>query len=279
MDPSVSARVRWLLIAVCLVATAGFVTGRLLKHARAQLVPAYVAADDDARAMLQPSLRRQLAMLLADVRPRPVRPRLIALTFDDGPYPVESPLLVEQLRNLHVPATFLLIGHDAEQFPGLARAVAGGGDEVENHTYSHPDLDRLSPAGVQDELRGGADALASIGLHQSSIRMRMRPPHGRYTMATVLAAQHAGYAVVLWTDDPGDWRTLTPQAIVAHVVTRATAPEILLLHSGKLATVEALPEIVARFRAAGYRFVTVGELLRALPERALNDPQRRVLGG
>lgn len=273
------ARVRWLLIAVCLAVAASFVTGRLLKHARAQLVPAYIAAGDDARAMLRPSLGRQLAMLLADVRPHPARPRLIALTFDDGPYAVESPLLVEQLRALRVPATFLLIGRDAEQFPGLARAVSGGGDEVENHTYSHPDLDRLSPAGVQGELREGAAALASIDLHQPSIRMRMRPPHGRYTLATVLAAQRAGYAVVLWTDDPGDWRTLTPQAIVAHVMSRATAPEILLLHSGKLATIEALPEIVARFRAAGYRFVTVDELLRALPERMLNDPQRRVLGG
>ncbi|TAM90277.1 hypothetical protein EPN42_06105, partial [bacterium] len=59
------ARVRWLLIAVCLAATASFVAGRLLKHARAQLVPAYIAAGDDARAMLRPSLGRQLATLLA----------------------------------------------------------------------------------------------------------------------------------------------------------------------------------------------------------------------
>lgn len=262
-----------------LAAAAGVMTGRLLKHARAQLVPAYVSAADDARAMLHPSLGRQFAMLLADLRPHPVRPRLIALTFDDGPYPVESPLLVEQLRALRVPATFLLIGRDAVQFPGLARMVAGGGDEVENHTYSHPDLDHLSSAGVQSELRGGARALRGVGLDQPSVVDRMRPPHGRYTLATVQAAQRAGYAVVLWTDDPGDWRTLTPQAIVAHVTARATAPEILLLHSGKLATIEALPAIVARFRAAGYRFVTVGELLRALPERTLNDPERYVLGG
>ncbi|TAM59151.1 polysaccharide deacetylase family protein [bacterium] len=274
-----SLRGRRLLIAAVVLVAAALAAGRLLKHARAQLVPAYVAVGDDARALLQPSLGRQVAVLLGDLRPHPVRPHLIALTFDDGPYPVESPLLLEQLRALHVPATFLLIGRDVQQFPGLARAIPAGGNEVENHTFSHPDLDRMTAAEVERELHEGAGALESAGLHDRALRTRMRPPHGRYTLATIQAAQRAGFAVVLWTDDPGDWRTLTPQAIVTHAVAHATAPEILLLHSGKLATIEGLPSIVGRFRAAGYRFVTVGELLQAVPEGELNDPQRHVLGG
>ncbi|MDE2571217.1 MAG: polysaccharide deacetylase family protein [bacterium] len=272
-------RAPWLLpiLMACLVAAGGLLFAKLLKHARAQLRPAYIAVHDDARAMLEPSLARQIARLAADLHPHPDRPRLIALTFDDGPYPLETPLLLEQLRALRVPATFLLIGRDAQQFPGLAREIARGGGEIDNHTYSHPDLDRLSPAQVERELEEGAAALERVGIDQAGVRTRMRPPHGRYTLATVRAAQRAGYAVVLWTDDPGDWRTLTPQAIVAHVVARATAPEILLLHSGKLATIEALPQIVRRFRTDGYRFVTVSALLRAVPEAELNDPLRRAL--
>ena len=62
-----------------------------------------------------------------------------------------------------------------------------------------------------------------------------------------------------------------------HLLTHATAPEIVLLHSGKLATIEALPNVVERFRRAGYRFVTVGELLRSVRNDDLNHPLRRAV--
>jgi peptidoglycan/xylan/chitin deacetylase (PgdA/CDA1 family) len=102
----------------------------------------------------------------------------------------------------------------------------------------------------------------------------MRPPHGRYTMQTLRTVQQLGYHVVLWTDDSGDWRTLTVQTIQNDLLRHASAPDIVLLHSGKLATIEALPEVVARFRKAGYRFVTVGQLLREATPAAINHPVR-----
>ncbi len=80
--------------------------------------------------------------------------------------------------------------------------------------------------------------------------------------------------MVLWTDDSGDWRTLTVDEIRTHLLDHATAPEIVLLHSGKLATIEALPEVVARFRAAGYRFVTAGALIRLVPAESINHPAK-----
>ncbi len=70
------------------------------------------------------------------------RPKLIALTFDDGPYPIFTPLLLDELRDLHVPATFFLIGRDAEQWPDLTRRIEAGGNEIADHTYSHPNLDQ-----------------------------------------------------------------------------------------------------------------------------------------
>ena len=78
----------------------------------------------------------------------------------------------------------------------------------------------------------------------------MRPPHGRYTEATLQVAQGLGYRVVLWTDDSGDWRTITVRrSRERHLVAHATAPEIVLLHSGKLATIEALPYVVRALQA------------------------------
>jgi peptidoglycan/xylan/chitin deacetylase (PgdA/CDA1 family) len=103
-----------------------------------------------------------------------------------------------------------------------------------------------------------------------------RPPHGRYTVATVQVAQSLGYTMVLWNDDPGDWRTskVTPGELADHIRRFATAPDIVLLHNGKLATIEMLPALAAAFRSAGYRFVTVGELLRAVPADDVNHPAK-----
>jgi peptidoglycan-N-acetylglucosamine deacetylase len=202
--------------------------------------------------------------------------KVIALTFDDGPYPVFTPLLLDQLDALDVRATFFLIGRDALQWPTLAHRIVEDGDEVGDHTFSHPDLDRETPEQVRYEIVRGSSALWSV-THDPTVDWLMRPPHGRYTERTLQIAQQLGYHVVLWTDDSGDWRTVTPQELIAHVERYATRPEIILLHSGKLATIEALPEIVKLFRANGYRFVTVSKLLQMMGAQAINHPIRSEL--
>ncbi|MEO9169750.1 MAG: polysaccharide deacetylase family protein [Candidatus Baltobacteraceae bacterium] len=202
------------------------------------------------------------------------RPKLIALTFDDGPYPVFTPLLLDELRTLHVPATFFLIGRDSEQWPGLAQRIEADGNEVADHTYSHPNLDQETPAQVREEVVHGRDALWNL-VHDPSVRTLMRPPHGRYTEETLRTVQSLGYQVVLWTYDSGDWRTLPTHRIADEMLKHATAPDLVLLHNGKLATIEALPEVVERFRRAGYEFVTAGELLRRVPVQDINHPARR----
>lgn len=204
---------------------------------------------------------------------RSARPKLIALTFDDGPYPLYTPLLLDELRDLHVPATFFLIGRDAEQWPELTRRIHTEGHELANHTYSHPNLDMETDAQVTDELRHGDRALAAIAPDPSEHAL-MRPPHGRYTEATLRVAQALHYQVVLWTYDTGDWKQMTTAQIESGVLDHATAPDIVLMHSGKAATIEALPAIVSRFRAAGYQFVTVGTLLSLSTPAEINHPAR-----
>jgi peptidoglycan/xylan/chitin deacetylase (PgdA/CDA1 family) len=207
---------------------------------------------------------------------RSARPRLIALTFDDGPYPVYTPMLLDVLHDLHVPATFFLIGEDAQQWPELTRRIEAEGNEIADHTYSHPNLDQESAAQVRQEIIEGRDVLWAMS-HDPASRMFMRPPHGRYTERTLRIAQALGFSVVLWTDDGGDWRTLTATELEHHLVEHATAPEIVLLHSGKLATIEALPYVVDRFKRAGYRFVTVGRLLKLVQSGELDHPLRRAV--
>jgi peptidoglycan-N-acetylglucosamine deacetylase len=263
-------------IAIILVVVA-YGAYRAYKHLGALLVPAVITREMDPARTLSPSVGVRMTRLLRGGAPASVRPKLIALSFDDGPYPVSTPLLLAVLHDLSVPATFFLIGRDAQQFPGLARRIAEAGDEIADHTLTHPgNFERLDAAGVRAEILGGARALRAYS-SDPAISSMMRPPHGRFSLTTIQAAQSAGYAVVLWNDDPGDWRTVPVQELESHIEAHATQPEILLLHSGMLATIEMMPAVVARFRAAGYQFVTVGELLKRAGATAVNDPAKHPL--
>lgn len=241
-------------------------------------LPAVVMRDADLAPLLAPPLgaRVRHALLGSAADGRVAGPKLIALTFDDGPYPVDTPMLLAALRAAQVPATFFLIGRDAEQYPGLVRAIAAGGHEIADHTETHPDLAALDAPAVTAELVAGAATLGRY-VHDPAVGHEFRPPHGRFRAATLQAAQRAGYDTILWTDDPGDWRNVSRAALTAHIARYATSPEILLLHSGRPETVALLPGIIQRYRRAGYRFVTVSELVRRVGPGPLNHAARTPL--
>lgn len=256
-------------------AVVAYLTYRIVLHLREPVIPAIVSRTMDSHRALSPSIGVRIDRFLNDrVPPDGADRRLVALTFDDGPYPVETPLLLDVLSSLHVKATFFLIGHDTELFPQLAQRIERDGDEIANHTLTHPaNFEALKPRQVRRELEGGAAALERY-VHDPAIRTMMRPPHGRFTEQTVSVAQNAGYHVILWSDDPGDWRTVPPATIAEHIESHASAPDIILLHSGRLATIEMLPEVVARFRKAGFRFVTVGEMMQRLSTAVVDHPAK-----
>jgi peptidoglycan/xylan/chitin deacetylase (PgdA/CDA1 family) len=241
-------------------------------------LPAVVMHDADLAALLAPSFgaRVRHALLGRAADGRVAGPKLIALTFDDGPYPVDTPVLLAVLHAAQVPATFFLIGRDAVQYPGLVRAIAAGGNEIANHTETHPNLAALDAAAVTAELTAGAATLARYAA-DPAIRHEFRPPHGRFREATLAAAQRAGYDTILWTDDPGDWRSVSRTVLAAHIERYATSPEILLLHSGRPETVALLPGIIQRYRRAGYTFTTVADLVRRLGPGPLNHAARTPL--
>jgi peptidoglycan/xylan/chitin deacetylase (PgdA/CDA1 family) len=264
---------RW-IIALVVVAALAFGAYKLFVHAGTALTPTVVTPQMDVHRALSPDLATRVSHLLhARSEDRSSRPRLIALTFDDGPYPVTTPLLLDVLHDLGIKATFFYIGRDAEQYPELARRTSLEGHEIADHTYSHPNLDELSAVQVAAEITKGARVLHEYSA-DAGIDTLFRPPHGRFTEETLDVAQQLHYHTILWSDDPGDWRTVTPQILASHVEEHATAPEIVLLHSGRWATIAMLPEIVSRFRKAGYEFVTVGTLLRSSPAELTNHPAK-----
>ncbi len=250
----------------------GFGARRWIHHAQLELVPVIISPGADVQAIVAPPAGAVAGRMMRDIRDvvhRPDRPRLAVLSFDDGPYPVETPALAEVLARLRVPADFFLIGNDAMRQPAIAGRLAGAGFELGNHSLTHPEMPLLAYGAQLAEIRSGA---AAVRAATGRTPAYFRPPHGSYDADTLKAAGEAGETVALWDVDPGDWRSLTADQIADLAIDQAHMPAVILLHDGKDATIDALPRIVEAYRRAGFEFVTLSELERRVPLDQINDP-------
>lgn len=186
--------------------------------------------------------------------------RLVALTFDDGPHAVQTPKLLEVLCELGVPATFFLIGLHVRENPHVARALADAGMEIGNHGWRHISLRGLPFEEQVREIAHGAREISTAA--GQPIRL-FRPPFGDFDDRTAAAAAAAGQKLVFWNGNAHEWTGIDPIATVTRVVAAARAPAVILMHDASAATVAAVPRIVAAYRRAGFRFVSVSELLQA----------------
>ena len=182
-------------------------------------------------------------------------PKRVALTFDDGPDEM-TPRYLRTLDQLHVRATFFLLGMNAERRPELVRSIVAAGHEVASHGYSHRAFPSLDGNALVDELIHTADLLPP----SPTARPLVRPPRGELTPASLARVAFAGYTTVLWSLDSDDCRT-TDSLEVQERVARVRPGEIVLMHEGQSWTLSALPAIVGRLRRAGFELTTVGELL------------------
>jgi len=203
-------------------------------------------------------------------------PRKVALTFDDGPDNTWTPQIVDILHQKQVPAAFFVIGESANQYPGIVKREFDLGNEVGNHTFTHPDFETISKSQLQFELN-----LTEL-LLESNLGVKtllFRPPYGidhqpetASEIAMLPVPQSMGYIIVGAQIDPHDWGEAdggTPppvDTIVQRVMNDAQNGHgnIILMHDGggdRSHTIAALPQIIDGLRAKGYEFVSVGSLL------------------
>jgi peptidoglycan/xylan/chitin deacetylase (PgdA/CDA1 family) len=185
--------------------------------------------------------------------------RAVALTFDDGPSAYTRRVLAVLMR-LHVPATFFVIGNQAEANPDLIRLEVDSGMIVANHSYDHPwrsPFAELPHTQIRSEVRHGEAGQNRLGVRS----VLFRPPGGTYSPFVLRTALEGGQRVVLWSVDARDWVAGTTTEQVVQRVLGAVGPgSIVLMHDGggdRSATLEALSTIIDAIRERGLRFVTL----------------------
>ncbi|MCK9525815.1 MAG: polysaccharide deacetylase family protein [Limnochordia bacterium] len=191
---------------------------------------------------------------------------VIALTFDDGPDGKNTALLLDLLAEEEVSATFFVLGEQALQYPDLLRRIASEGHELGNHSFSHPDMRKLTNEHIlQEELESTSQLITDLtGLAP----MLMRPPYGALRDETIEFLAEGGWTIINWSIDSFDWDTEQNSAseITQKVLKYRHPGAIVLMHTGDGldGTITALPAIIASLREEGYRFVTISQLLAPL---------------
>jgi peptidoglycan-N-acetylglucosamine deacetylase len=183
----------------------------------------------------------------------------VALTFDDGPHPQGTAIVLDILREAGAPATFFLAGEQVERRPGLAAEIVAAGHRVELHCHRHRNALRLTGRQfVEDAERGRAAIEEATGQAIAD----HRPPYGIYRAAGLRAIRRRGWRPVLWSQWGRDWRARATGRSIARLATgSARDGDIVLLHDadyysapGSWArTVAALPIILEELDSRGLK--------------------------
>ena len=192
--------------------------------------------------------------------------KLVALTFDDGPYPPYTQKLLDVLEKKQVKVTFFMVGNNASKNPEVVTLVTSKWHEVALHAEEHKDFLKLNEQELVGNILRGKKILE--GLTRKPVKY-LRPPHGFRDWTVMEAASNAGLKVVNWSVIPRDWTNPGAQEIADRVCKNVVPGAIVLLHDGdapaqttsREQTVEATALIIDELRKQGYNFVTVSQLL------------------
>jgi peptidoglycan/xylan/chitin deacetylase (PgdA/CDA1 family) len=187
----------------------------------------------------------------------PVRP-VLALTFDDGPVPIYTTLLLDTLGRLKIKGTFFLIGRRVQQYPYFVQALVAGGHELANHTFHHLNLTRIPPDQIPAEIARAQEVIAAV---TGRTPRYFRPPGGDYDANVLRAARNLNLITVFWTDDPADYARPGSSVLERRLLSRVSNGGILLPHQGVEDTIRILPVAVEALRRGGFTITTVTGLL------------------
>lgn len=188
----------------------------------------------------------------------------VALTFDDVPDPRFTPQILDILKEYGVKATFFVNGQRVLNHPKLAKRIHDEGHVIGNHSFTHPDFNKISMSAFISEIKKTEQSIFPITGYNPKL---IRPPYGEITEEQLIWAAEHKYQIVNWNVDSLDWKGLKKGEVLKNILAGIKPGAIVLQHGGggygsKLqGTIEALPEVIKALKNQGYELVTVPELL------------------
>lgn len=192
--------------------------------------------------------------------------KVVALTFDDGPDPVDTPAVLDILKEKNVTATFFVLGQAAHDYPDLLKRMVQEGHEIGNHSFTHDYQQRRLAEEIRQTDR---DVFAATDLHTYFYR----PPGGFISDWQLEIIKKTDHVVALWSVDSKDWRNPGVNQILDNVLNNVFPGAIILLHDGgyqRTQTVKALEPLINALQERGYRFTTLSELKQIDSELNIN---------
>lgn len=181
--------------------------------------------------------------------------KLIALTFDDGPYAPVDETILEAAARVNGKVTFFFVGNRISSYPDNVRAILNAGHEIGNHSHSHPELCDLSLTDIQNEFKEMDLAIEKLG---GPLPKLIRPTYGIYNEAVQEAAERP---LVNWSVDTMDWQSRSADLVYRAIMDGASDGAIILMHDIYPSTADAVARAIPELDKQGYRLVTVSELL------------------
>ena len=196
-------------------------------------------------------------------KPAPAAPtptvanKTIALTFDDGPGPYTEKLL-DILDKYDAKATFFLIGSKVSGQASVVRSIQARGHQLGNHSWSHPELPKLSVDQIAGEIDRTNEAIRQATGVKPSI---LRPPYGAVNGVVLEQLRLRNMSSILWSVDTRDWADRNSQIVCSRAVADARNGAVILMHDIHPTSVNAVPCILDSLKQQGYSFVTVQNLI------------------
>lgn len=184
----------------------------------------------------------------------------VAVTFNCAWDSEDIPEILAILEKYEAKATFFILGQWAKDNPDEVKMIAEAGHEIGSHSNTHPDMAEISMDEARKEISRSCEYIENAGGGTPKL---FRAPSGSYSSELVKTAMEMGFFTIQWDVDSRDWKDKTAGEMVESVTKNVRKGSIILFHSGKKNTVEALPQILEILKNGGYEFVKVSDLIYA----------------
>lgn len=208
-------------------------------------------------SILKEAYQHEMVEEEKQIAPTSTSKKYVALTFDDGPHPEVTPLILNTLKKYNAKATFFMLGSRVQHYPDIANQVYEAGHEIGNHTWNHPKLTNMAESEVSKEYTMTEQAIIqAIGVPSTIFR----PPYGA-TNAMVKAVIPS--IQFNWTIDTEDWKHRDAKKLLPSVKSTIHPNAVILMHDIHLSTANGLEAVLQYLQVEGYEFVTVSDILNA----------------